>query len=488
MNVMDWCLPLMAGVALGGVATWVVLTRLIRPTADTATLQRQLTDTERRLTEATTQLQQQRELNARLSAQTELLESTTSRQEAQAQQLMTRIATQEEELRAVTAQRASLQTALDQERAQHQTWRSELEKEWRDRFEALSNRTLNVVAEQLEKRAEKTFGDKHTLLNQEVKSLLEPLKKMVEENDQRVKALGDQTLKETATLKAQLELSFQQTQELIQAKNRIVNVLTDNKGRGDWGEFQLMRLLDMSGLVKDRDYEVQVTQAQDEDGRRRRPDVKVNLPNGHVLFIDAKTLVGSLAQLESATDETHTREERRKLAESLRKQVLDLSTRAYHTADDESVDFVVLFVPRESMLRVPLEEFPNLMEEAYQRGIILSSPLILMGLLKTVAHGWQQVTMQNSAREIYRAAKDLHKQAGLFFERFERLGDTIKKLSDQFEETRVAATGRQGVFMKIERLETLGARSERPLPDKLRELSAEANVLSLEDNLVALPT
>lgn len=356
-------------------------------------------------------------------------------------------------------EKAMAEAELQGLKKQFADWKTNLDENWAKQFEALSLKTLNQVQESLEIKAKREFGERQELLQKDIKALVDPLEKMLKENDEQVQ----NQIKETLSLKEQLKFSFEQTKELKEAKDRIVSVLSDNKGRGDWGEFQLLRLLEMSGLVKDRDYFFQHVQSAE-----TRPDVRINLPNGNILYIDVKTLVGKLDRFEEDLAACQTEEERKTRTESLKKEILKLSVRDYQNRESTSVDFVILYVPRESMLRIPLEEHPLLLDEAFQRGIILSSPLILMGLLKTVAQGWAHAKVADNAKQVIEAGKVLHKRAATFLSRFEDIEKTLEQLNKKYDSAKTAFTGSQGFVPQINRLERLGAKSTNLVPSQFQ--------------------
>jgi DNA recombination protein RmuC len=252
-----------------------------------------------------------------------------------------------------------------------------------------------------------------------------------------------------------------------------------------------MKLLEMSGLVKDRDYVYQHVQAD-----QARPDIKINLPNGNCLFIDAKTLVGKIEAFEAEMDTLTTDQSRKSRTDSLIKEIRSLSIRDYQGKENASVDFVILFVPRESMLRIPLEEEPTLLDEAFRKGIILSSPLILMGLLKTVAQGWYHAKAADHAKEVLDLGRELHKRACTFMGRFEEMEKVLDTLKGKTDAAKRSLTGQQGIVPQIQKLEALGVKSQNNLPEKYRlnsTLSNEELDMPLSDsrlneaNDVALP-
>jgi DNA recombination protein RmuC len=399
----------------------------------------------------------------RLENEKEFLEMMRTALETDNQALGVSKEQQSQRLLDLEKEKISLETELNGLQNKLKEFKDSFESEWGQKFETLSLKTLQVVKEELHVKAVKEYEEKQTQLNQNLTTLLEPLTKMIQEHEKKVEQLEKQTITEATTLKTQIELSMTQVKELVAAKDKIVAVLTDNKGRGDWGEMQLLRMLENSGLVKDRDY---VFQPVNEDDSR--PDVMIHLPNQHVLYIDVKTLLGTLTKTEIALEEARDPEERKKLTQSLRTEILRLDRKAYQSKNKASVDFVILYVPRESMLRVPLEEFPTLMEEAYEKGIILSSPLILMGLLKTIAQGWTQHQMTENAREIQHLGRELHKRAVRFLERFDDIGKTLESASHKFDEAKKSLDGRAGLLPQLKKLEDFGCKSEKNMPSQYK--------------------
>jgi len=354
-------------------------------------------------------------------------------------------------------------------------WKEEHEKQLVEQFDAISQKTLKTVRDELEQKHEKAFKDQKEVLNTNITLLLKPLTEMVETGHKKVKEFGDMTLAQTSGLQKQIEMTAKQTQELIQAKNTLVDALKGSKGRGDWGELELVRLLEESGLQQGIHYEYQHVQ-----DNQSRPDIKIKLPNNNILYIDAKTLLVNLEAMETALTEEDTREARKKQTDSLKKEIMKLHSRDYQQ-EGMTVDFVILYVPRESMLRVPLEEEPTLIQDAAKNGVILASPLILMAVLKTVAQGWQQSQLTEKAHEIQRMGRELHKRAAIFLEKFDNIGKKIEALSGQYEETRISFTGNKGFVKQLQKFEEYGSKSARSLPPRYQVLDADTELEILEE-------
>lgn len=351
-----------------------------------------------------------------------------------------------------------------------------------EQFELLSRKTLRAISEELEEKAAKEHAQKQGLLDERLTNLLKPLKELIEQNEKKVQELDKQHTEDTASLKTHIELIVGETAKLVSVKNKLADALSNSKGRGDWGEMELIRLLEASGLIEGVHYDAQ----RQENGLR--PDITIRLANQRVLYVDAKTILVNLERLLNADGSEEEAQERKKHAAALEKEVLSLSIKSYESQSKDSIDFVILYVPRESMLRAALEEKPLLMEQAFQRRVVLASPLVLMAILKTVAYGWDQAQLSQKAQEIHDLGRELHKRSSTFLERFLKVGDRLEALNSTFEDARISLQGRQGMLPQLLKFEAYGCKSEKQLPT-LGLSSEDTDELALENlsNAVTLP-
>lgn len=361
------------------------------------------------------------------AAKTETIVAKKEQELALAQQQET-----EQKLEEVSRQREQLL----QQNARHETLLKEsveLKQQMQETFENLSQKILNHRLNELEENTDKQRV-------QDIKSidaLLKPLSELVQRND-----------KENQSLKTELN-------RFINLNSQWVDALKESKGRGDWGELELYRLLEESGVH----FEKQVS----DNGLR--PDVKVPLTNGRFIYIDAKTILTNLARAQEQNDEHLAEEERNKHVKALEHEIKKLSIKSYETLSKGSIDFVVLFVPRESMLRVALETSPSIMEDAFNKNIILASPLILMAVLKTVAYEWQQVRLSKDAETIKTIGQELHKRAEIFIRKFDKVGTQLLTVQNSYIETQRSLSGR--FIPQLKKFETMGCSSKNPLPEEL---------------------
>jgi DNA recombination protein RmuC len=211
--------------------------------------------------------------------------------------------------------------------------------------------------------------------------------------------------------------------------SRLVTALRAPQVRGQWGELQLRKVIELSGMLNHCDFTEQV-QTGDVDGRVLRPDVVVHLPGNRHIVIDAKTpLSAFLDSLQAETPEqrTHCLQDHLRL---IKTHIESLSRKAYWEQFEQVPDFVVLFLPGEQFFSAALEQDPGLIEDSVNRKVILATPTTLIALLKAVAYGWRQESLTVNARQISELGAELYKRLGDLTEHLTKVGkqldDTVK--------------------------------------------------------------
>jgi len=191
--------------------------------------------------------------------------------------------------------------------------------------------------------------------------------------------------------------------------------------RGRWGELHLRRAVELAGLVDRCDFDEQVRL----DDGARRPDLVVNLVGGRRVVVDAKVPLDAYLDATS-TEEAQARDAHlARHARQLRTHIDALASKAYWRALPETPEFVVLFVPAESFLSAALETDPSLLEHSAQRRVVLATPITLIALLRTVAHGWSHEALAERARDIHRLGLDLHGRLATLDAHLDRVGRSL---------------------------------------------------------------
>jgi DNA recombination protein RmuC len=256
--------------------------------------------------------------------------------------------------------------------------------------------------------------------------------------------------------------------------SNLVTALRAPHVRGRWGEIQLRRVVEMAGMVQHCDFVEQPT-TTDGDGRVLRPDVVVRLPGGKRIVIDSKAPLS--AYLDAFTGEATDDERAIRFAEharQVRDHIVKLGQKGYWRQFDSTPEFVVMFLPDESFLRVALEHDPSLIELAVDNNVIPASPTNLIGLLRAVHYGWQQETIADGARQISDLGRELYKRLSTMGTHFSKLGRSLDTAVRAYNET-VGSLERQ-VLPQARRFEQHGITGVSP--PELAPIERQARVLA----------
>ncbi|MFD2255330.1 DNA recombination protein RmuC [Luteolibacter algae] len=233
----------------------------------------------------------------------------------------------------------------------------------------------------------------------------------------------------------------------------LVKALRQPTGRGQWGEMQLRRVVELAGMQEHCDFSLQTSVTTDE-GKRLRPDLVVKLPLGKTIVIDSKTPMDAyLNALESADDKERTNFLLQH-ARQLRDHIQQLSSKKYTEQFPENPEFTVLFLPSESFFSAALQADPGLIERGVENGVILATPTTLIALLKAVAYGWRQEALAINAKEISELGRTMHERLGKLAEHFGKLGNSLNSAVSHYNsaigcyETRVLSTARKFEALK----------------------------------------
>jgi len=338
-----------------------------------------------------------------------------------------------------------------------------------DSFKALSAEALsknnesflNLAKTTLERYQEGAKGDlekRQQAINQTVEPVGEALKNF---ND-RVSKIEDRRTATDASLKQQLQHLAESHIQLSKTTGSLVQALRAPQVRGQWGEMQLRRTVEMAGMLNRVDFLEQAS-VDTEDGQRQRPDMLINLPNGRQVVVDSKVpLAAYLDALEADNPEVQT-ERMRAHARHVRDHIKGLSAKSYWTQFENAPEFVVLFIPNETIFSAALEQDPTLIEQGVNNQVIIATPTTLIALLKAIAFGWQQDSIAREAKEIFNLGKELYDRIGVVAGHFARLGKSLDQSIGHYNkainsvETRLLVTAK-----KFEELESA---STDPLPE-----------------------
>jgi len=257
----------------------------------------------------------------------------------------------------------------------------------------------------------------------------------------------------------------------------LVKALRQPKTRGEWGEVQLKRCVEIAGMTEHVDFEVQQTLHGDE--ALLRPDAIVMLPGERRVVIDSKVPLDAYLEVLEAEDESSRKGELVRHARQVRDHITKLASKRYQDqfASGETPDFVVCFMPSEAALHAAFEAEPALYDYALEQKILIATPTTLVGLLRTVELGWRQERIAAEAQEIASAAKDLYSRMGVFLRHLSKAGRQLGSAVNAYNEAVGSAESR--VLPQIRRFQELGAasgedpESPKPIDQAVRSIVAE---------------
>jgi DNA recombination protein RmuC len=321
-------------------------------------------------------------------------------------------------------------------------------------------------------------SSKFTEQNQKnITQILSPLQEKIQLFEKKVDATQKENISIHSALKEQLlHLQNQNVRITQEAENLTKALKGDSKMQGNWGELVLERVLEKSGLEKDREYTVQKSFDR-EDGSRVLPDVVINLPDGKKMIIDSKVSLTDYERYVNAEEEFKPKHLKDHIS-SLRRHVARLSAKKYEDLYDmESPDFVLLFVPIEPAFAVAINQDSSLYNKAFEQNIVIVTPATLLATLRTIDSMWNNEKQQRNAIEIARQAGALYDKFEGFVSDLSKLG---KKMDDAKSEYRGAMNklteGRGNIITSIEKLKSMGAKAKKSIPEKLLKKAEEESL------------
>ena len=282
---------------------------------------------------------------------------------------------------------------------------------------------------------------------------LAPVKDRLEQMQISVKALEKERTEQFGTIQEQLKNAIASDDQLRKTTQALSQALSSNSIRGVWGETQLRKLVELAGLIKHADFSEQATFSTDSGSGRA--DLIINLPGGKSLAIDSKVPFNSYQEA-SAISELAEGDDARRRSEliaahvkAMKVHIDALSGKEYWTGLNASPDFVIAFVPSESLLSAALDADPALLEYAFKKNVALASPVSLFSVLKTINYIWRQNADEGSVRTMIKLGKDLYERIGKIAEHAEKLGRSITSTVKDYNiflsslESRVLVTARK---------------------------------------------
>ncbi len=281
----------------------------------------------------------------------------------------------------------------------------------------LSEQLRSATEERLRTQQEATEAQSRAA-QEAMRQLVEPLTKGVEKLDTQVRALEQARADAYGRLHEQVSATASTLEALQNATGQLDRAMRSNQVRGQWGELQLQRIVELVGLKEHVSYETQVQQAGDGTGR---PDLTVHLTDGKVLYIDAKAPMAAFLRAIELDERELQREHLVQHAKDLMLHVRAIADRGY-LDDGASIGMVVLFVPNEAALAAALDADPELLSRALALRVAVTGPTSLAMMLTNVSASWRQQSLADNAERIVSEVLELHKRLGTFVDHLAKLG------------------------------------------------------------------
>jgi len=427
---------LIIGLIIGAVAVWFISSFKFKGEASRVEERSRILDTDKSSLQS--ELKNERDKSERLTSENSSLKSDYS----------------------------NLQTKLDEQKAEVE----ELQQKFTKEFENLAN---------------KIFEEKTTKFSEQSKSnlaeILNPLREKISEFQNKVEETNKDSISRTAALREQLQTLKDMNQQMsTDAKNLVKALKGDTKAQGDWGEIQLERILERSGLRKGEEYSIQESFTTEEG--RKRPDVIVNLPEEKKIIIDSKVSLVSYERLVSADDDDQRSIHIKAFIDSVKKHIKELSEKKYQSIFDHgSLDFVLMFIPIEPAFSLAIQYGENLYVDAYDKNIIIVSPSTLLATLRTIANIWKQEYQNKNVIEIAKQSGALYDKFVAFTEDLISVGNRLDQAKGSYVDAmKKLSEGSGNLVKRVEKIKQLGAKTSKSLPTNVlnrADLDDDTNLL-----------
>lgn len=347
---------------------------------------------------------------------------------------------------------------LNEKIKEAQETKEETEERLTKEFENLAHKILDLNSEKFKKQNK-----------EQIDTLLSPLSEQIEKFKKKVEDTNEKGVERNAMLMQKIISLESLNNKLSQDALNLANALKgDSKTQGDWGESRLELLLEKSGLTNGVHFSTQAAY-KDDEGKLKKPDFIINLPDNKHLIIDSKVSLTAYVEYYNAEDEITEQQAKKQHLDSIKRHYMELSDKDYpNLYGINTPDHVLMFVPNEPALMLALNEDKNLYLNALEKNIVLVSASTLLATLSTVASIWKQEDQKRNALEIA-------KEGGLLYDKFEgfvqdliKVGKSIKSSKDSYEDAMSKLTeGRGNIIKKIENLKDLGAKTKKSLPQNI---------------------
>ena len=377
---------------------------------------------------------QLRERDARLAEARSRLDIESTRAEATIGQLTEKVAETE---------RVS-QQSLTRLAAEHERYVAQVRGDQdilKEQFKALAvdvlkgnNEQFLEVADQRFRRSQQANVEELAKREASVKQLVEPMKIALDEVKRQTAEADKARAMSQAQMSEQVRQMLASSDKLDRKTTDFINTLRRSDVRGNWGEVQLRRVVELSGMVDHVDFEEQEN-VKDGEGKNMRPDLTIKLAGGKTIVVDSKVALSALLEAFETDDDVVRKERLLAHARQVKKHVDDLASKKYWEQFPDAPDFVIMFVPSEAFYQSALEQDPALQEYAFAKRVFIATPTTLVAMLRTVAHAWKQDALAKNAQQVLSTGKELYDRLVTMGSHLSSVGKALEAAGSAYNKT-----------------------------------------------------
>ncbi|WP_084039366.1 DNA recombination protein RmuC [Demequina sp. NBRC 110053] len=299
---------------------------------------------------------------------------------------------------------------------------------------AANQETFLRVAGERFARAQATGTEELARREQAMRQLVEPMREALEKVQRQTTETDKARAAGEAAMGEQVRQMIEASARLDRKTTDFINTLRRSDVRGNWGEVQLRRVVELAGMVQHVDFEEQES-VRDAEGRNLRPDMTVRLAGGRTIVVDSKVALAALLEAFETEDESVRAERLQAHAKHVRRHVDDLAGKRYWDQFASAPEFVVMFVPSEAFYQSAVEQDPYLQEYAFGKRVVIATPTTLVAMLRTVAHAWKEDALAQNAQQVLSTGKELYDRLATMGGHLAKVGRAIESAGKAYNET-----------------------------------------------------
>ncbi|MGE5893467.1 MAG: DNA recombination protein RmuC [bacterium] len=342
-----------------------------------------------------------------------------------------------------------------------------MKKEMTDTFNALSAAALKSSSEDFLRLASEHLGkvvaDTKGKLGEHqaaLDGLIKPLSETLKRYEEQIRLIEESRHKAYGSLEEQIRALASTHESLQRETSNLVTALKKPQVRGRWGEMQLRRVAELSGMSMHCDFTEQ--QSLDTELGRIRPDMIVHLPMNREIVVDSKVSLDAYLDATAAASEEEKKAKIEKHSQQVRAHITRLASKEYWSQFRHSPEFVVLFMPAESFLSSALEVDSLLIEDGIQKKVIIATPTTFIALLRAIAYGWRQEQITKNAQTISELGRQLYERMSTMVQHFENIGIHLEKATGSYN--RAVGSMESRILPSVRKFRELGVTGAEEIP------------------------